>query len=156
MSLEQQLQASIDIIELRKRDSATLAAVIKAAQAELQARKAKLRSDVAELAKQKKLLQRQAAELSSAGYRVRARVAGKDKGTKRGPRLVMAPPPTHFCDFEDCDVTVPMLHELCPAHKAYNAAQLTMLDQAADDAECADADARDDYERQNAARGNEP
>jgi hypothetical protein len=85
-ALEAQLQASIDIIELRKRDSATLAAVIKAAQAELAARKAKLRSDVAELAKQKKALQRTAAELSSAGYRVRARVARKDKGTKRGPK----------------------------------------------------------------------
>jgi len=138
MSLEAQLQASLDIIELRKRDSATLAAVIKAAQAELQARKAKLRSDVAELAKQKKLLQRQAAELSSAGYRVRARQTRKDKGSKRGPKLVATDDPA--------------LHNqlYIEAVEARRARRDALREEAEDEQR------RDDYERQNAARGNEP
>jgi hypothetical protein len=130
-ALEAQLQASIDIIELRKRDSATLAAVIKAAQAELAARKAKLRSDVAELAKQKKALQRTAAELSSAGYRVRARVARKDKGTKRSPKLRAG------------------LFEMSLVSDA------DAINNAAEAAEREDEQRRDDFERQQAGR-NEP
>lgn len=145
-ALESQLQASIDIIELRKRDSATLAAVIKAAQAELQARKAKLRSDVADLAKQKKALQRTAAELSGAGIRIRARAQRKDKGTKRGAKR-----------FAGVNLVPRYSEHLDAVDEAADLReQLNLLDKAADDAECADADARDDYERQNAARGNEP
>lgn len=142
-ALESQLQASIDIIELRKRDSATLAAVIKAAQAELAARKAKLRSDVAELAKQRKALQRQAAELSSAGYRVRARVARKDKGTKRGPKRtadVRLVPVGDWNMFADEPIT-----------KGRDINELR-----AEAAEREDEQRRDDWERQNAPRGNEP
>lgn len=156
-ALESQLQASIDIIELRKRDSSTLAAVIKAAQAELQARKAKLRSDVADLAKQKKALQRTAAELSGAGIRIRARAQRKDKGSKRGPKLVPQP---RVSRWETC------LGDVRPVHVKTldDAAESLFDDDEKLDAqaklfeaeEAADEDARDDYERQNAARGNEP
>lgn len=135
-ALESQLQASIDIIELRKRDSATLAAVIKAAQQELQARKLKLRADVADLAKQKKALQRTAAELSGAGIRIRARAQRKDKGVKKGPKLPML----------DVDQALARFKRMGP--------YIDPLPFEAEEA--ADEDARDDYERQNAARGNEP
>lgn len=160
--LEVQLQASIDIIELRKRDSATLAAVIKAAQAELSARRVKLRVDCAELAKQRKVLQRRAAELAAAGQPLKARAVRKDKGVKKGPKQTvignvvqslvrsgLQRVPALVRD-EDADA----FNEHLDAYGERE--QLNLLDKAADDAECADADARDDYERQNAARGNEP
>lgn len=146
-ALESQLQASIDIIELRKRDSATLAAVIKAAQAELQARKDQLRKDAVELQKRRKVLQKQAAELSRAGYRVAPRAERKDKGAKRAPR-----PSVRLVPAEDWN----LCFDTEPVKVGSDVAELNALDKAADDAECADADARDDYERQNAARGNEP
>jgi hypothetical protein len=139
VTLENQLQASLDIIELRKRDSVTLAAIIKAAQAELAARKAKLRSDVAELAKAKKALQRQAAELSAAGYRVRARAQRKDKGSKRAPRPAVRLLRVTDGPFAGSHIPV-------TEHLAEDIAELNALDKAADDAECADEAARDEYD----------
>jgi hypothetical protein len=139
-TLESQLQASLDIVELRKRDSATLAAVIKAAQAELAARKLKLRRDVAELAKARKVLQRQAAELSAAGIRVRARAERKDKGVKRAPSqsirsVVMRVDEDYVSELSSFEQTL--------ADSEY-AASLQYEQE------------RDDFERSNAPRGNEP
>lgn len=152
--LEAQLQASIDIIELRKRDSATLAAVIKAAQAELSARRVKLRVDCAELAKQRKALQRRAAELAAAGQPLKARAVRKDKGVRKGPKL----PSLRLLEREVAD-GVAQLKAIIVDEQLDSQLSIyepSALDKAAEDAECADADARDDYERQNAARGNEP
>lgn len=159
-ALESQLQASIDIIELRKRDSSTLAAVIKAAQAELSARRVKLRVDCAELAKQRKALQRRAAELAAAGQPLKARAPRKDKGVKKGPKR-MTLHAAHLTFAGQHRVPALVRDEDADAFNEHLDAygereQLNLLDKAADDAECADADARDDYERQNAARGNEP